>query len=232
LFVIITKRKKKKEKKIVPLNNIHESALRAGIAFAKTYGKAGFRVLDVGSQDVNGSLRSAFEEREMKYVGMDMCEGRNVDVIVKPFEAFPFEAGSFDLVISTSCFEHDPMPWMTIREMARVIKLGGFIYANAPSNGCYHAYPCDNFRYYSDSAQAFAVWTGRKFDGAFYPLHVEETFHTMPLNSEWIDWVAVWQRVNEPATGIVVSDETRNKVGLLKAMMHKDGCETSALFPF
>lgn len=39
---------------------------------------------------------------------------------------------------------------MTFLEYARVIKPGGMIYINAPSNGDYHRYPDDNWRFYPD----------------------------------------------------------------------------------
>jgi len=75
-----------------------------------------------------------------------------------PGQPFPFADGSFDLVITTSTFEHDPMFWMTIREMARVVRLGGFVYVNAPSAGFYHGYPDDNYRFYRGAAGSLAFW--------------------------------------------------------------------------
>jgi len=44
----------------------------------------------------------------MKYVCIDMEADASVDIVVPPGEKLPFEDGSVDLIVSTSCFEHDP----------------------------------------------------------------------------------------------------------------------------
>jgi SAM-dependent methyltransferase len=135
---------------------------------------------------------------------------------MKPGDLFPFPDESFDLIVSTSCFEHDPCFWMTFREMARVIKKGGYIYMNAPSNGPYHGYPGDNWRFYSDAGQALAYWSGKTIDGKSYPVKVEETFHILPGNDIWIDFICVWKRVEEKEEYIKLSDEFRMKIGPLR----------------
>ena len=61
------------------------------------------RVLDIGSLDINGNLRSEFQNSI--YVGVDVYHGRNVDVVGKGHEVkFDY---LFDTVISAECFEHD-----------------------------------------------------------------------------------------------------------------------------
>ncbi len=219
---------------------MHDTCQRCGECFAKVYGKAGFRVLDVGSRSVNGSLRNAFEECKMEYIGVDMEAGANVDVVIKPGEKLPFEDGSFDLVISTSCFEHDPCPMLTFREMSRVVRLGGFIYANAPTGGVYHAYCTDSWRFYSDAAQSFAYMSGIKMcvEGektqalSAYTVQVEETAHCLPLvPGSWVDWFAVWRRVDSKQTSILTSPEVRKCEGPLLKAIHAAGCKTSVLVP-
>ena len=44
----------------------------------------------------------------MKFVCIDMEADPSVDILVQPGEKLPFEDGSVDLIVSTSCFEHDP----------------------------------------------------------------------------------------------------------------------------
>lgn len=82
---------------------------------------------------MNGSLRDLFEKKDMKYICVDMEQHPSVDIVVPPGQRLPFEDGSVDLIISTSCFEHDPCFWITIREMSRIVKQGGYIYVNAPN---------------------------------------------------------------------------------------------------
>lgn len=114
------------------------------------------KVLDIGSQDVNGTMKPIFELAH-EYVGLDQSEGKNVD-IVSSSHNINLPDQSFDIIISSSCFEHDPMFWVTFSEMCRLVKPGGYIYICAPSVGPYHAYPIDNWRFYADSWKSLEVW--------------------------------------------------------------------------
>lgn len=62
-------------------------------------------VLEIGSYNVNGSIRQYFETPK-RYIGVDLIEGPGVD-IVSNGAAVSFHE-YFDLVISTECFEHAP----------------------------------------------------------------------------------------------------------------------------
>jgi SAM-dependent methyltransferase len=204
---------------------MHPSAEISAEAFADTYGASGKVVVDVGGQNVNGTLRDSFEKRGMKYICVDMQEHPSVDIVVRPGEKFPFEDNSVDLVISTSCFEHDPCFWMTFREMTRIIKDDGYIYVNAPATGTYHCYPGDNWRFYSDAGQALAFWSGMQISTEkVYPVKVLETFHV--LGDEWIDFVCVWGRTPTRETEIVVSEHISSNVGKMREYIHNHGSPT------
>lgn len=139
---------------------MHESARNIGRAFFEIYGKQGDSILDVGALDVNGNLRSEIPPLA-KYIGIDICAGPNVDItLVDPY-LFPFLGKDFDCIISTSCFEHDELFWLTFAEMARATKDGGFIYINAPSNGAVHRHPVDCWRFYPDAGKGLEKWARR-----------------------------------------------------------------------
>jgi SAM-dependent methyltransferase len=63
------------------------------------------RVLDVGSGDINGNNRFLFENCE--YDGNDVIQAYNVTIVSKTKD-LPFTDNTFDTIISTECFEHDP----------------------------------------------------------------------------------------------------------------------------
>ena len=63
------------------------------------------RVLDVGSGDINGNNRFLFENCE--YDGNDVIQAHNVTIVSKTKD-LPFTDNTFDTIISTECFEHDP----------------------------------------------------------------------------------------------------------------------------
>ena len=64
----------------------------------------GKRVLEVGSLDINGSVRQFFEG--CTYLGVDLGEGKGVDLVC-PGHLLNLPDNTFDTVISCECFEHD-----------------------------------------------------------------------------------------------------------------------------
>lgn len=132
---------------------MHHSAYKAAARFAEQYVQAEDRVLDVGSYDVNGSLRDLFA----RYTGLDLTEGPNVDVTWGG-RRMPFEDDQFDVCVSSSCLEHDPAFWVTFAEMARVA--AKYLYLCVPSQGHYHGHPGDCWRFMADAMPALAEWAG------------------------------------------------------------------------
>jgi SAM-dependent methyltransferase len=102
-------------------------------------------VLEVGSYDVNGSVRALFAGSE--YTGVDMREGPGVDQVAKA-SALPFDDEAFDVVVSTEMLEHDAAFWLSVPEMARVLKPGGHLLLTARSTGFpIHDFPSDYWRF-------------------------------------------------------------------------------------
>jgi SAM-dependent methyltransferase len=110
----------------------------------------GKRVVEVGSYDVNGSLRSIVERLgSAEYVGTDMRSGPGVDVIC-PAERLVerFGKDGFDLVISTCVLEHVRDWSRAISNIKNVCKPDGLILVVVPSKDWpFHAYPGDYWRY-------------------------------------------------------------------------------------
>jgi SAM-dependent methyltransferase len=139
---------------------MHISALQAGQKFFDAYWRSEFTgILDIGSFDVNGSLRQV-SPPDAKYTGIDLGPGKGVDLVLDDPYDFPFPAGSFDMIVSTSCFEHDRLFWLTFLEAARVLSDRGFLYINAPSRAPYHFAP-DRWRFFPDAGVALEYW-GRR----------------------------------------------------------------------
>lgn len=207
---------------------MHTSSHVAGYLFANIYGGPNKIVVDLGGKNVNGSLRNFFENLGMKYICVDMDEHSSVDIIVKPGEKLPFDNNSIDLIVSTSCFEHDPCFWMTFKEMTRIIKDDGFIYVNAPSNGPYHGYPGDNWRFYGDAGQALSYWSGIQIaDEVTFPMKIVETFTIIIDNVEpWHDFICIWQRTDKKEENIIVPDHINNNIGILEKSLNDSGYPT------
>ena len=152
------------------------------------------KILDVGSYDVNGTMKPIFNKGQ--YVGLDMEEGPNVD-IVGVSHNIPFEKDEFDIIISSSCFEHDDMFWISFQEMCRVLKPGGYMYVQAPSNGPYHGWPGDNWRFYIDSWKALEKW-GKKlgFDIELVEHYIDDTTPHHPNEGFrlWNDSIGIYRK--------------------------------------
>lgn len=172
---------------------MHNTAYKNAQKFYNKYCKDNIEnkhVLDIGSLDVNGSLKPIFQSA--KYLGLDQSIGPNVDLVSSSHE-IPLDDNSIDIIVCSSCFEHDNMFWVTFLEMCRLVKTNGYIYINAPSNGPYHAHPVDNWRFYLDSWKAMSEWAYRNN----YFVNLLESYIDTELSSckNWYDSVGIFQKI-------------------------------------
>jgi SAM-dependent methyltransferase len=111
---------------------------------------AGMEILEVGSQDVNGSPREVIQTLNPgKYTGVDFTKGKGVDVVLDVSKlVLKFGQEAFDVVISTEMLEH-AQDWRTaVDQMKDVLKVGGLLVVTTRSKGFpYHGYPHDYWRY-------------------------------------------------------------------------------------
>jgi SAM-dependent methyltransferase len=146
-------------------------------------------VLEIGSQNFNGGLRD-FKKDNMNWFGVDLSDGPGVDKVIAVGESLPFDSGQFDLVLASSVFEHDVQFWNTFLEMVRVVKDTGLVLLIMPSQGSFHRYPLDAFRFYPDSGTALARWSNQ----SMRPIELIESFTTRPENDLWADYVGIFGR--------------------------------------
>jgi SAM-dependent methyltransferase len=171
---------------------MHKSAYEIGAKFLDRYMAAEMKsVLEVGAFDVNGSLKD-FKRDGCEWLGVDLEPGKGVDMVIERANKLPFEDNSFDLVVATSVFEHDPTFWLTFNEMLRVVKPEGFIYICAPSNGWVHRYPMDVYRFYPDAGIGLVEWGRREFP----ELELVESFISERDGDIWNDFCAVFSKAN------------------------------------
>ena len=118
-----------------------------------------------------------------KYIGVDIEEGPNVDVILKNPYIFKFSNNSIDVIVSCCTFEHINWPWLVMQEIYRVLKSGGYCCIIAPFNWPEHKHPIDCYRFFPDGY-------GICFTGSF-------SRENMPLLDSWgvvvskYDWIQI-----------------------------------------
>ena len=91
----------------------------------------GIKVLDIGSLDINGNNHYLFED--YTYVGVDLGEGKNVDVVSRGHEYKSEDR--YDVVVSTECFEHDEYWVETITNIVEHLKPSGLFLFTCATDG-------------------------------------------------------------------------------------------------
>jgi SAM-dependent methyltransferase len=110
------------------------------------------RVLEIGSMNVNGSVREYFTEAT-EYIGIDMQEGNGVDIVMPSTNCISkWGQESFDTVLCLEVLEHDRTFWRTVEDMRLLVKRGGHMIITTPSYLFpYHGYPKDYYRFSEDT---------------------------------------------------------------------------------
>lgn len=143
------------------------------------------KVIEIGSQNVNGSLKDACPI-EAEYIGLDFQAANGVDIVLEDAYNYPIESNTVDIVVSSSCFEHSEMFWLTYLEIMRILKPRGIFYLNAPTVGAVHQYPVDCWRFYPDAGKALITWGKRSnFQNILLESYVQNGGH-------WDDFVGIF----------------------------------------
>lgn len=146
-----------------------------------------YKVIEIGSQNVNGSLRPIFPPG-LEYVGVDFVSGEGVDVLLEDPYVLPFPDESTDIVLCSSVYEHSEMFWLLHLEIMRILKPHGLFYLNVPSNGDVHRYPVDCWRLYPDAGHALVTWSKRN---NYNPVLLE-SYTSAQGKDIWNDHVSVF----------------------------------------
>lgn len=182
---------------------MHKSSMLRMKYFADHYvvGGKGKKILDVGSYDVNGCYKEIFSNIDIEYIGLDIEEGNNVNVVVKKLYCWDsLKDESFDYIISGQAFEHIEYPWLTMQEIYRKLKPDGIICIIAPNGLGEHRFPKDCYRYYADGMNAMASWAGFKI--------IEVSVAGIPTEEVFSDWDDKW---NDVCLVACKSEVIRNK---------------------
>lgn len=100
-------------------------------------------VLEIGSYNVNGSVRDLFPE---PYTGLDLQAGPSVDVVGNAEWSNCFAEGSFQTIVSTETLEHVQRPWEVVENIGYWLAPGGVALVSVPFMFAIHDYPVDYWR--------------------------------------------------------------------------------------
>lgn len=127
------------------------------LAVRRDFAIAPGHVLEVGSYNVNGSIRAAFQPGAASYIGIDVSPGAGVDRVLNAHDIDRVWAPqTFDTVLCCEMLEHDPRPWISVAQMHAVLKPGGTLFVSAPTFGFpLHRFPRDYYRFGEDAFREF-----------------------------------------------------------------------------
>lgn len=90
------------------------------------------KVLEIGSLNINGTIRDFFEDCE--YTGIDLEEGPGVDIVCEG-QNYDNPDCSYDVVCSLECFEHNPYWFETFKNMIRLCSPNGLVFFTCATKG-------------------------------------------------------------------------------------------------
>lgn len=171
-------------------------------------------ILDVGSLDVKGGFnyKPIFSHEKWTYTGLDVKAGNNVDIVITDiYNWFEIEDNSYDVIISGQFFEHLEYFWLTMNQIERVLKPGGYVCIIAPSSGLKHGGDELNcYRFHKDGLKAMAKYV----DLEIVNVSVDNRPEANPYNDACLVARKKGQTVN-----VVSESELENRVDSLESKL-------------
>lgn len=108
-----------------------------------------YKILEVGSREVtqNSTLRKDFNNAH--YTGFDYKSGPNVDIVGDAHSLSNYfnNDEEFDLIFSSATFEHFDRPWIVAEEIAKLLRVGGFVFVETHFSYRTHERPWNFFQF-------------------------------------------------------------------------------------
>jgi ubiquinone/menaquinone biosynthesis C-methylase UbiE len=115
--------------------------------------KAG-RILEIGPDAFPSTFQSLVRNSSLTWDTLDLYNSSQLTYTAESEYEFPIQENLYDVVLSGQVIEHVRKPWLWMREIARVCKVGGTVITINPVSWPYHEAPIDCWRVYPDGMSA------------------------------------------------------------------------------
>lgn len=146
-------------------------------------------------------IGSGIQRTDARLINLDISSFPNVDV-VGVGERLPFLDNTFSVIVSQAVLEHVPKPDTVVSEIYRVLKPGGYLYAEVPGVVPYHGFPAHYQNFTREGLKELfhdfelveqgvvfgpssaLAWLIKEYFGLFFPnFYVRAFIHTL---TEWL----------------------------------------------
>ena len=109
--------------------------------------KKNLKILDLGGRDRSKIDRSkTYGDHDVTV--FDIIDSKNVDVVGDAHNLSEyFKPNTFDVIVSSSVFEHLHSPWKVVLEMNKILKKNGLVFISTHQSVGIHDQPWDYFRF-------------------------------------------------------------------------------------
>jgi hypothetical protein len=164
-------------------------------------------LLEIGSRARSGNTYRYLFPKEIKYIGLDVTDGPNVDIVGDAHHITRYIKSKVDFVFSISTFEHLLMPWKAVIEINKVMSPGGLIFTQSHQTWPIHEIPWDYWRFSRDGWHGlFNRHTGFEIVQTSYTqrAHISHASGVNPItatllwNSAYLVTACVARKIGEP----------------------------------
>ena len=121
---------------------------------ALAYFRPGLRVLEIGPDGFPSTYQSLVTGQSAPWDTIDLYRHPKLTYTATAENTFPIPDNTYDLVVSGQVIEHVRKPWVWMKEVARICKVGGVVVTVNPVSWPYHEAPVDCWRMFPEGMRA------------------------------------------------------------------------------
>jgi SAM-dependent methyltransferase len=129
---------------------LHKNSILLFKKYATEYFKSNLKVLEIGADTIPSTYQEIVNLNEIIWDTIDLQEREGFTFVSNSEYSFPIKSNEYDIVLSGQVLEHVRKPWVWLKEISRVVAVGGIVITINPASWPYHEAPIDCWRAYPD----------------------------------------------------------------------------------